>query len=152
VFHLNCNSNCHTRTLPRTKWGNQCEYWIFAALSCCESWCSIWNDRNLRCFVPLRPKICYQSVYCFFIWYFFVSAFLNTLKRAAKNSIRNVCQWTHFLLMTAPCLHLHRFCATSVGSGLATRMTLIRVPRRLQGMFTPPRWNCFWFNICSVVY
>jgi hypothetical protein len=39
-------------------------------------------------------------------------------------SIRsNVREWTHVLLANTPCSYLHRFCATGVISGLATRVT-----------------------------
>jgi hypothetical protein len=43
----------------------------------------------------------------------------------------NVWEWTHFLLVNTPCSHLHSLCATGVSSGLATMVTLTRMPLRV---------------------
>jgi hypothetical protein len=58
----------------------------------------------------------------------------------------NVWEWTHVLLVITPCWHLHSFCATGVNSGLATRVTLIRVPLGRMWESISRGWVCFWFK------
>jgi hypothetical protein len=63
----------------------------------------------------------------------------------------NAREWTHVLLISTPCSHLHSFCATGVSSGLATRVTLTRMSRGRLGESITRRWTCFWFPFCIIV-
>jgi hypothetical protein len=53
------------------------------------------------------------------------------------------------LFVYTQCLHLHRFCTTSMSSSQATVVTLILVSERRMGEW--PGWTNFWFHFCAVV-
>jgi hypothetical protein len=72
------------------------------------------------------------------IWYFLVRICIATHKQQQVISTQsNISEWTHMLLMYmprshmllmyVPRSHMHSFCATSMRSGLATRVTLTQV-------------------------
>jgi hypothetical protein len=48
-------------------------------------------------------------------------------------------------------LHLQSLCATGIRSGLATRVTLNRVSRRVGRVYCMG-WTCFWLCFCTVVW
>jgi hypothetical protein len=141
VLHLKCNPNYYTWTPSRTKRRNQWQYWITAAVSRCYSWCTAWNGYGhiFRCPVArwalvtdkhfLCPKILWpvgvlshsvlpcQDTHC------------QMLHKQQQTTLMlsNIRECTQVLLVNTQCLHLHTFCATSVSSGLATRVTLTSV-------------------------
>jgi hypothetical protein len=165
VFHLKRNPNCNTWTPSCTKRRNQWQYWIFAAVSRCCSWCAAWNmyGRSFSCFISrwalvtntsCVPKCCYQSVYCCLIRYFLVR--IRIAKCFTNSSKRIRCEVMFenehtFGSWITPCSYLHSFCATGVSSGLATRATLIQVSRGRFGESITRGWTCFWFYFCIAV-
>jgi hypothetical protein len=78
----------------------------------------------------------------------YLPVFLNA-SRATANDLMpsNVQEWTQFLLVSTPRSHLYNFCATDVNSGLATRVTLTRVPWERS---VTRRWT--WFGFIFVLH
>jgi hypothetical protein len=74
------------------------------------------------------PKFCYQLVYCCLIRHLLVSvrrtkSLTNSSKRHRREAMF---ENEHVVLDNTSYSHLQRFCANSVSSGLATKVTLTR--------------------------
>jgi hypothetical protein len=89
--------------------------------------------------LPVSVLPCQDTHYC------------KTLSQQQQTiSMRsNVRERTHVLLTNTPLSHLHGFRASGARSGLATKVTLTRVARRLDSI-TRGR-ICFCFDFCTAV-
>jgi hypothetical protein len=146
VFRLRCNLNYYTWTPSRTKWRNQWQYWVLAAVyRCCWSTATYRYGRNFGYFVPLWalvtgkhsnvPKFCYQPLYSCVIRHFRMRTRIASALQVVANDLMrsNVREWTHILLVNTPCLYLHSFCANGVSIVLTTRVSLALMSRVLLG-------------------
>jgi hypothetical protein len=63
----------------------------------------------------------------------------------------NIREGAHVLLANTPWLHLHSFCATGVGSGLATGVTLTCESLGCFGKCVTLGWISFWLHFWTAV-
>jgi hypothetical protein len=136
---------------------NQYQYWILAAylvkIGTAIILVVLSPDEHLSQTLPVSQNfVANRCIVVLFGTSFSEYALLNASRKAADDIDAKKCSKMNTrsareYIMFAPA----QLCATGVNSGLATRVTLIRVSRVRAGEFITRERTRFWFHFCSAV-